>query len=264
MTANVRLYVSPASHPCAAVEAALRLKAIEFERVDLLPLSSLLVGPLRYGGTTVPGMRIDGEGIVGSRAIMRRLDALVAEPPLLPEAGSELRRRVLDVERWGDEILQGVPRRILDVGFLRDPAAMESYVGDAELPLPRALLRAALPLTARLMALKNRASEESARTDLRELPAHLDRIDEWIAEGVLGGERTSAADLQIGSSLRLLGTIADLREQLLARPAAELVRLFPPLQGELPAGVIPGAWLPQRPVSAGAGVGHAGAGQLGA
>ena len=74
-----KLYVLPGSHPCAAVEAALALKSIHYDRVDLLPMSQLLIGPLRYGGTTVPGMRLDGERLVGSRTIMRRLDALVVD-----------------------------------------------------------------------------------------------------------------------------------------------------------------------------------------
>ena len=81
---------------------------------------------------------------------------------------------MLEAERWGDEVLQSVPRRIIDAAFLRDPAAMESYAGDARLPLPRALLRPALPLTARLMALKNKARDESARADLAALPRQLD------------------------------------------------------------------------------------------
>lgn len=243
MTANVRLYVSPGSHPCAAVEAALRLKRVEFERVELLPLSSALVGPLRYGGTRVPGMRVDGRGVAGSRAIMRRLDDLAPDPSLLPPPGDPLRRRVLDVERWGDEVLQSVPRRILDFCFLREPAAMESFAGDAELPLPRSLLRPALPLTARLMALRNHADEESARRDVLRLPEQLERIDEWIAEGVLCGESPSAADLQVGCSLRLLGTIADLRPMLQGRPSAALVELFPPVDGELRAGLVPAEWL---------------------
>ena len=50
-----KLYVQPASPPCAAVEAALTLKSIPYERVDLMPMSQLLVGPLRWGATTVPG-----------------------------------------------------------------------------------------------------------------------------------------------------------------------------------------------------------------
>ncbi len=237
------LYVLPGSHPCAAVEAALHCKAIEFKRVDLLPMSQLAVGPVRYGGLTVPGMRMGDERIVGSRAIMRRLDQLVPEPSLLPPAGEPMRTRVLDVERWGDEVLQAVPRRIIDAAFVRQPAALESYAGDAKLPLPRALMRPALPLTARVMAIKNKARDDSAAADMRELPRQLDRIDEWIAEGVLGGERPNAADLQVGSSVRLLMTIGDVRTMIEGRPAAALVRYFPPAAGSIPAGVLPQAWL---------------------
>jgi glutathione S-transferase len=239
-----RLYVLPGSHPCAAVEAALKLKSIAYERTDLLPMSQLLVGPLRYGGTTVPGLRIDGERLVGSRAIMRRLDELAPEPPLLPPPGDPAYARVLEAERWGDEVLQSVPRRILDVGFLRRPSAMESYAGDARLPLPRSLMRPALPLTARMMALKNRASDDAARADLAALPSQLDRIDAWVAEGLLGGELPNAADLQIGSTIRLLMSMADVRPLIESRPSARLARYFPPLSGEIPAGVLPGEWLP--------------------
>jgi glutathione S-transferase len=238
-----RLYVLPGSHPCAAVEAALKLKSIDYDRVDLLPMSQLVVGPLRYGGATVPGMRTGGERLVGSRAIMRRLDELVPEPPLLPAPGDPAYARVLETERWGDEIFQSVPRRILDVGLLRRPAAMESYAGDAKLPLPRQLLRPALPLTARMMAIKNRANDDAARADIAALDGQLDRIDAWIAEGLLGGERPNAADLQIGSTIRLLMSIADLRPLIEGRPSARLARYFPQLSGELPAGVLPAEWL---------------------
>ena len=239
-----RLYVLPGSHPCAAVEAALELKSISYDRVDLLPMSQVLVGPLRYGGGTVPGMRVDGARLVGSRAIMRRLDELVPAPPLLPPPGDPAYARVLEAERWGDEVLQGVPRRILDVGFLRRPSVMESYAGDAKLPLPRPLLRPALPLTARMMAFKNKASDEAARADLAALPGQLDRIDGWIAEGLLGGELPNAADLQIGSTIRLLMSMADLRPPIESRPSARLASYFPPLSGEIPAGVLPAEWLP--------------------
>lgn len=277
---SVKLYVLPASHPCAAVEAALRLKGIEFERVDLLPMTQMMIGPLRYGGATVPGMRIDGERIVGSRAIMRRLDELAPAPALLPPPGDERRERVLAAERWGDEVLQSVPRRIIDVAFLRKPRAMESYVGDARLPLPRALMAPAMPLTARLMAVKNRARDATAQADIAALPSQLDRVDAWIEEGLIGGPgqskgsgegkdsgenssqskgsgesegsgadkgsgegRPNAADLQIGSTIRLLMSIGDVRPLIADRPAAKLADWFPPLLGEVPAGVLPAAWL---------------------
>ncbi len=240
---TAKLYVLPGSHPCAAVEAALGMKSIAFERVDLVPMSQLLIGPLRYGGKTVPGMRIDGERIVGSRLIMRRLDALVPEPALLPEPSDPRRAEVLEAERWGDEVLQSVPRRIIDVAFLRRPEAMKSYIGDAQLPIPRPLMGPALPVTARLLALWNHASEESARADLAALPGHLDRVDEWIAAGVIGGERANAADLQIGSTIRLLQTLADVSPLIDGRPAAGLTRWFPPMVGGVPRGTLPAAWI---------------------
>jgi glutathione S-transferase len=238
------LYTLPGSHPCAAVEAALRLKSIDYERVDLLPMSQMLIGPLRFGGSTVPGMRLDAERLVGSRPIMRRLDALAADPPLLPAVGSPSYAKVLEAERWGDEALQSVPRRIIDVAFLRCPAAMLSYTGDAKLPLPVWLMRPALPLTARLMAIKNKAREQAAREDIAALGSMLDRIDAWIAEGLLGGDQPNAADLQIGSTIRLLASIGDVRPQIEGRPAATLTAYFPPMVGEVPAGVLPADWLP--------------------
>lgn len=240
---NVKLYTLPGSHPCAAVEVALKSKGIDYRRVDLLPMSQMLVGPLRYGGYTVPGMRVGSEKLLGSRAIMRRLDELVSEPSLLPSE-EDARQRVLEAERWGDEDFQDIPRKIIDVAFLRDPGAMLSYVGDAKLPLPRSMMRPALPLTARLMAVRNKAREETVRAALASLPGKLEKIDGWISDGVLGGEQPNAADLQIGSTVRLLLSIGDVAPLLRGRPAAALERYFPPMVGEVPVGTLPAQWLP--------------------
>src|SRR3954453_2146352 len=81
----MRLYVVAASHPCYAVEAALRLKGLDYDRV-VLPIG--LSAPLqlaRFGRRTVPGLITDeGYRVVGSRLIMRALDGLAPDPPLLP------------------------------------------------------------------------------------------------------------------------------------------------------------------------------------
>jgi glutathione S-transferase len=246
---KLKLYVLEGSHPCAAVEVALELKSIPYSRVNLmLPLTQMMVGPMLYGGMTVPGARIDGERIVGSRRIMRRLDELAPDPPLLP-AGADRRARVLEAERWGDEDFQSVPRRVLDAAWLRDAGCMESYAGDAKLPVPRPMLRPALPLTARLMALRNKAKDENVVADLKALPAQLEKIDAWIAEGLLGGEQPNAADLQIGCTLRLLNTAADVRPLLEGHTAMGLTRYFPSMVGEVPAGTLPAEWLTAPAVS---------------
>jgi glutathione S-transferase len=239
---SVKLYVLPGSHPCAAVEVAMRMKSIPYKRVDLLPMVPLAVGPLLWGGTTVPGVRMNGEKLVGSRTIMRQLDAMVPEPALLP-ADAKQREQVLEAERWGDEVFQSMPRRILDAAFLRDASCMESYAAEAKMPLPRPMLRPALPLTARLMAFRNKAQDENVLADIRTLPAQFEKIDAWIAEGLLGGEQPNAADLQIGSTIRLLETIADMRPLLDGHAATQLTRYFPPMVGEAPAGTLPAEWL---------------------
>ena len=241
-TRRPKLYSQPGSHPCAAVEAALELKAIDYDRVDLLPLTQVLIGPVRYGGTTVPGLRVDGERLVGSRLIMRRLDALVGEPPLLPPVGSPSYAEVLEAERWGDEVFQDVPRHLIDVAFLRDPRAMETYAGDAKLAVPVALTRPAMGLTARMMARKNKARDSSARADLQALPGQLDTIEQWMADRLLGEAQPNAADLQIGSTIRLLMSIGDVEPLIAGRRAAELTRYFPPLSGHIDAGTLPAEW----------------------
>ncbi len=242
-SAQPKLYTLPASHPCDAVLAALELKGLPYRRVELVPLTQLLLGPLLYGGATVPGMRIDGERIVGSRAIMRRLDRIKPEPPLLPAPGEATYARVLEAERWGDEVFQPVPRRLIDAAFLRSPRAMLSYAAEAKLPVPVALLAPSAPVVARLMALRNRATDANAREDLAGLPRQLQRIDSWIEEGLIGGEQPNAADLQLGATIRLLASIADVRPLLQEHDALSLTRYFPPLVGEVPAGALPAEWL---------------------
>ena len=71
----------------------------------------------------------------------------------------------------------------------------------------------------------------------------LQRIDDWIAEGVLGGEQPNAADLQIATTVRLLMTLQDLRPAIAARPAGDLAtRVAPDYPGDAPP-VLPDAWL---------------------
>jgi glutathione S-transferase len=62
-----------------------------------------------------------------------------------------------------------------------------------------------------------------------------------IADGTIGDpEHPNAADLQLASTIRLLLTLADARPLIDGRPCAELaMRLFPKIDGELPAGSLP-------------------------
>ncbi|MBB4662630.1 glutathione S-transferase N-terminal domain-containing protein [Conexibacter arvalis] len=231
------LFAIHGSHPCVAVERALELKRQPYRVVERIPAVHVPQQWLRFRQITVPALELgNGERIVGSRAILRRLDQLVPAPPLVP-ADPAARERVLAAERWGDEVLQPAVRRLFWVGVGRRPGAFASYAAGSALPIPDFAARMSLPFIGRAARWRHGAGDDRARADLDALPGWIDRIDGWIDDGVIGGEQPNAADLQIGSSLGMLSTFADLRPLLDARPAGELRRrLFPDYDGEMPAG----------------------------
>lgn len=241
--AAAKLYVIHGSHPCRAVERALKLKRIDYTTSEYLPPMHVGLQRLRFGVRTVPAIRFaDGEKLAGSRAIMRRLEERAPQPPLYP-AEPAARARADEAERWGDEVLQPLVRRVLWQALTRSPRAMKSFQEGSKLPsLPMPVLLGVAPLMTLLERRLNGASEAAARADLQALPDHLDRIDAWLAEGVLGTDPPGAADLQIASSLRLLLTLGDLRPLVDGHEAGPYARrLFADHPGDVPAGALPAA-----------------------
>jgi glutathione S-transferase len=249
MTAT--LYVVHGSHPCATVERALELKGIPYKIVEFPPPMHMAAMKLLFGERTVPGLKVNGEKITGSRAILRRLDELRPEPALLPADPAE-RAQVEEAEAWGDEVLQGLVRRVLWPTFKAHPEAMATFSDGSKLPpIPVPVLKLIAPVATRIEMKANAASPATYPVDLRTLPELLDRVDAWIADGTMGGEQPNAADLQIATSLRLLMAFGDLRPIIEARPAGQLaLRLFPDFPGDVPAGAIPAEYLPAAPAMA--------------
>jgi glutathione S-transferase len=230
-----RLFLVHGSHPCATVEKALEIKGIDVRRVEIPAATQPLVMRPLFGGRTVPAIRFDdGAKLQGSRAIVRELERRVPEPALYgtPE--------IDEAERWGEEVLQPVPRRLLWSAFAVHPRAMHGFQEGQrapKLPMPVVLAaaRVILPIERRL----NDVTPEGVAADLRALPGMLDQVDAWIADGVLGGERPNAADLQIAPTIRLLHAIDDVRPLIAGRPAEEhAFRWFAPLPGTVPAGAL--------------------------
>jgi len=246
-----KLYVVHGSHPCAAVERALELKGIDHKIVELPPPFHVPLQQLRFGKRTVPGIKLeDGEKISGSSAILRRLDELAPEPRMYAD------ERVAEAEAWGESVLQPLARQLLWRGFALNHRAMYGYQDGGKLPpIPMPVLLAIAPLVTRAEFRMNDVSDQNTRAGLQALSGHLDRVDELIAEGVLGGDPPNAADLQIASSLRLIMTVGDVRPLFGDRPAAQLaLRLWPDHAGELPAGTFPAEWLPAKSASSAASV----------
>lgn len=242
---EARLFVIPASHPSIAAQLMLEHKGIAYKRTDLLPVISK--GVLRlagFPGVTVPALKVEGRKVQGSREIARELDRLRPEPALFP-ADAEKRAAVEEAEQWGDEVLQPPMRQILWWAIKRDKEPLRSYSEGAKLGLPISLaMKTAAPIVA-LSARFNEADDEHVRRGLAEMPAMLDKVDAWIAAGILGGEELNAADFQIAPSLGLAMTIDDLRPAIENRPAGELAkRVVPNYPGKTPP-ILPPAWLQQ-------------------
>jgi len=222
------------------VEAALRLKGLEFDRVDLPagPHVEQMQEIYGAGNHTVPGLLIDGEPVHGSRAILARLEELEPEPVLYP--GEEVRI----AERWGDEELQDLGRRLPWGALHFRPELLATIFGGVQLDGP------GTDYAIRMIRAGWRYHGITAarlHDDLAALPGKLDHIEQLLAAGVIGGERVNAADLQIGATIRVLSPIADLKP-LLSGSAAERVSLmhFPALPGAIPAGTYPAGWVPSR------------------
>jgi glutathione S-transferase len=236
------LYAIHGSHPCLTAEKALQLKRQPYRIHEMAPALHVPEQWLRFRAMTVPALQLgNGEKVVGSRAIVHRLDELVPEPSLLP-ADPDLRARVVEAERWGDEVFQPVPRRLAWTGMCACPDAIAGYAEGSRLPFPSFVQRLSAPRIARVARWRNGGGAEQARQDLAALPAQLDQVDAWIAEGVMGGPQPNAADLQIAPSVRLLATMEDVEPLLEGRPCLELaMRLFPSYAGRMPKGALAAA-----------------------
>jgi glutathione S-transferase len=239
---EAKLYVIPGSHPSRSAMLMLERKGIPYKRVDLMPvISKGILRAHRFPGITVPSLKLEGARIQGSREIARELDRIRPEPPLL-SADPELRAKVEEAEAWGDEFQQK-PRRMSWWAFRRDRAPMASYSEGARLGVPvGSAVKTGGPLVA-IAARLNESTDANVRADLGSLRADIDRMDAWIADGVIGGPQPNAADFQLAPSIRLLMSFDDLRPFIEPRPCGELAnRTVPDFPGRTPA-VFPAEWL---------------------
>src|SRR4051812_46659316 len=238
---KARLYAIPASHPSFAAGLMLDRKGIPYSRVDLPQwFHRLILRALRFPGRTVPALVLDGRRIQTTGAIARALDEVRPEPRLVPPDP-----RVEEIERWADDDLQQMGRRLVYWALPRHSAAIRSYLEGSRMVLPRFMVMPLAPLIVRILARDHEATDANVQADLAALPGILDRIDGWIADGVIGGPEPNVADLQVATSLALLRTHDDLKPLIDPRPAGELSRrLAAGYPGRMPP-AFPDAWLPE-------------------
>lgn len=238
MPPELVLHVLAPSHPCKAAAAALDLKGLQYERVEFVPGTHVekMVSIYGEGNHTVPGMLVDGEPVHGSRAIFARLDELVPQPALYPSEA------VREADLWGDQELQDLGRRLPWGALYFRPEAMGTFGGAGPLDGPGTDFAIGF---VRGTWKYHRITAARLQEDLAGLPALLDHVEQLAADGVIGGEQPTAADLQIGSTLRILLTLGDLHPLLRGSAGERIAReFFPDYPGEVPAGAFPAGWVP--------------------
>ena len=240
---DAKLYAMRISHPARAAELMLAHKGIEAERVEIPPSSQrLLMRRHGFKGGTVPGLKLNGRRVQGSREIARALEEAQPEPPLYP-SDREARDAVEVAELWGERTYQPVPRRIFRWKVSSDAGLRAKLAKTLGLPAPGVTQWAMFPIAQFYLRYEG-GGEKAARRDVAELPMHLDYIDSLLDAGTLGGEQLNAADYQIAPSTRVLMNFPQLRELIEGRPAAEhAMRIAPDFGREVPV-ELPEDWLP--------------------
>lgn len=238
---EITVHVIPASHPCRTVLEAVRLKRVEHELVVLGPgeHNAVIEDIYGEGKQTAPGVTIDGRSAHGSRAALALLEQAVPEPALYPqERGEEIR----EAERWGDEELQDLGRWFTWGTLQFRPEYFATYSGGEVLD------PVGTDYAIRFIRAAWRYHDLSAARlaeGLAGFPAKLDRVDELIGSGLLDGEQPNAADLQIGATIRIILTVADIAPLIAGRPAERMARRwFPDYDGLVPPNALPEGWVP--------------------
>ncbi|HEY1237909.1 MAG TPA: glutathione S-transferase family protein [Solirubrobacterales bacterium] len=242
----IKLYGTLPSPPSHTVRLELEAKGLDYKPIWLLPgLHPALLRTRGFRGGTVPAIKLEGRKVQESRAISRALDELKPEPPLFP-ADPQKRLEVEEAERWGDEVLQDVPRRIIRWLSVHRPETRLMIAREIGVPLPKLAAWINAP-TARYMANKV-DSDQEIQNAIAAVGDVLDHVDDLIEEGVIGSDPPNAADFQIATSVRALLTVRDLDRATRGRPSADhAMRLVPEFGNDFPAGLLPEEWLSASP-----------------
>lgn len=236
-----RLYALPFSHPSIAARLMLERTGVPHEVVDLpMALHPLFLRARGFPGNTVPALVLDGRKVQGSRSISRALEGRGPAGILFP-TDPAARARVEEAERWGESVLQPIPRRLFRWTLAGNPAIRRRVLERAGLPLPGIAAKVMKPVVTRF-ARASQANDETVRADVEALGRHLDQVDALIAEGTIGGPDPNAADFQIATTVAAMLAFEDFLPMIEGRPAAELARrIVPAYPGRLPP-LLPSEW----------------------
>lgn len=182
-------------------------RVLAFKGIDYVPRAVASPGEIKRlnpGVNKLPVLDWHGELISDSTRIAHHLDAVIPEPPLLPE-DPPLRARCVLLQSWADESLYWFAvyyRWAVDESFV----AFRRRFFDRALPLP---LRWFVPRLVRRQVrvqLHGQGLGRLPEARVRELlGGHLQMLDALLADGpFFFGERCTLADISVFAPLRQL------------------------------------------------------------
>lgn len=197
------------SHYSEKVRWALAYKGVEHDRRGPVPGTHMLIALWLTRGrqNTFPVIRLDGEVIGDSTAIIAALEERYPEPPLYPADAAE-RAGALELEDWFDERL-GPQMRLLAWHDATAPEAGDQMGRLAERMMPRSVRRfgvaraAAARFGSAFVALRWGVRDDTAADEARvAVLSALDRLEDELGDrDYLVGDSFTVADLAAASLL---------------------------------------------------------------
>jgi glutathione S-transferase len=214
--APVELLQFPFSHYNEKARWALDWKGVAHHRTSLLPGPHAFTILRLTGKTEVPVLRIGGEVVGGSAAIIDALERRVPTPALYPSDPGE-RARALEVQQWFDDEVGPMVRRALFAVMLETPSYVcTMFAGHRSWPL-RTTYRASFAVVSavmkRSMGITDAASVERAGVATQEAFDYV--VRHAGPSGYLVGETFTVADLTAAS---LLAPVVDVPHPDMHKP----------------------------------------------
>ena len=197
MTPTVTLYQFTLCPFCNKVRAALDLKGVDYERVEVSPRTKVELPELpEEAPRKVPVLRIDERVLYDSTDILMALDTFFPNEPRLVPADEEARARAESIEAWVDEqFIRALPTVIY--GSWANAARAAKTIGRAgKFSAFQGIgVKLGGPVIMRLIA--GRILKKVGRSDGRAWIAEcLDQFETWLGDNdYVGGDTMTLADV---------------------------------------------------------------------
>jgi glutathione S-transferase len=193
---------------------ALDFKGVPHTRRSLLPGPHVPVVSRLTGKTELPVLRVDGEVIGGSAAIVDTLERRYPDRPLYP-ARPEWQMEALEIQRWFDAEVGPGGRAAMFLDLLPEGRYAARCFTQGFAGFGPAMYRAIFPMIRVVMRQKMRLGEAAREPGLAALRKGLDFVAAKAGpRGFLVGDRFSVADLTAASLLALVCFPPELRPGL--------------------------------------------------